>query len=56
MPLWMCGYTRRDRTKNECPRQSGSDFSGRKDAGSDVAIVQACDEKMHGCQCGGVRG
>jgi len=46
----MCGYTRRDRIKNEdIQRQGVSDFGGRQDAGSEFEMVRACDEEIYVC-------
>lgn len=33
-----------------------SDFGGRQNAISEVAMVRICDEAVHGCLFGGVRG
>ncbi|PHT57522.1 hypothetical protein T459_35507 [Capsicum annuum] len=56
---WMCGLTRKDWVKNDYSREGGSGFGGRQDAGSEVEMVQACDEEMiessaHGDEYDGV--
>ena len=30
-------------------RQGESDFGGKQDAESEIVMVQACDEEVHGC-------